>query len=163
MNDEIQAPCGGKVPGAKSPNDETIERMWRFAERIAPAKFLPPELRNDPASLFYAIATGEDLGLKWTHATRSFFPSRDGGLGTKGDIMLSLLLVKKFDVNFTFTDAPIGCTCEIYRPDADAEEIQMRYFWRTCSRTPARTLLFGGRGWPEPARVSATAHPVAPP
>ena len=98
-------------------NDETIEQMWRFAERIAPAKFLPPELRNDPASLFYAIATGEDLGLKWTHATRSFFPSRDGGLGTKGDIMLSLLLVKGFSVDFKFTAEPIGCTCKITRPD----------------------------------------------
>jgi hypothetical protein len=116
VNDEIQAPCGGKVPGAKPPSDETIERMWRFAERIAPAKFLPPELRNDPASLFYAIATGEDLGLKWTHATRSFFPSRDGGLGTKGDIMLSLLLVKGFAVDFAFTTEPIGCTCTIIRP-----------------------------------------------
>ena len=120
MNDETQ--------GAKSPNDETIERMWRFAERIAPAKFLPPELRNDPASLFYAIATGEDLGLKWTHATRSFFPSRDGGLGTKGDIMLSLLLVKKFGVDFTFSDEPIGCTCQIYRPEAEAEDYTERTF-----------------------------------
>ena len=120
MNDETQ--------GVKAPNDETIERMWRFAERIAPAKFLPPELRNDPASLFYAIATGEDLGLKWTHATRSFFPSRDGGLGTKGDIMLSLLLVKKFDVDFTFSDEPIGCTCQIYRPDAEAEDYTERTF-----------------------------------
>ncbi len=98
-------------------NAETMDLMWRFAEKIAPAKYLPEYMRGDTATVFYALATGEDLGLNWTHAMRSTFPSRSGSIGMKGDIILALLQTKGFKVDFAYTDKPVGCTCTITRPE----------------------------------------------
>jgi hypothetical protein len=119
-------------------NDDIITRMWDFAEKIHTAKFLPPEVRGDRASVFYLLATAQDMGLAWTHMTRSAFLGSEGGLGMKGDVILALLLQHGFDVQFAFTDNPIGSTCTITRPGGaavtrsftmvEAAEIQTR--WR---------------------------------
>ena len=96
---------------------DDMDRMWAFAERVAPAKFVPEHLRGDPNSIFFALAIAQDLGITWTRAMLSTFPSSEGSLGVKGDILLALLLKNKFIVDFAFTDKPLGCTCTITRPD----------------------------------------------
>jgi hypothetical protein len=99
--------------------DELMDRMKRFAEMIAPAKYLPQELRGDTASILYVLATGQDLGINWTHAIRSTFTSRDGSIAMKGDVLLALLQVHGFKVDFEFSEKPVGCTCTITRPGGE--------------------------------------------
>ncbi len=99
------------------PSDEAIERLWRFAEKIAPAKFIPQHLRGDQSSLFYLLATAQELGLTWTHSIRSMYLDKEGNLGMKGEVILALLQSRGFKVGFEFTDEPIiGSTCSITRP-----------------------------------------------
>lgn len=98
-------------------DDTMIDRMVRFAQLIAPAKFLPEHLRNDVPSIVYALATAHELGVASTHMLRSTFPNREGGLSMKGDVILALLVGNGFKVDFEFGETPIGCMCTITRPD----------------------------------------------
>ncbi len=101
-------------------NEEICDRMWRFAERISTAKYLREDLRGDVSSIFFALATGQELGLAWTHSLRSTFTGRDGSLAMKGDIILALLQIHGFGVDFAFTEKPIGCTCTVSRASGAA-------------------------------------------
>lgn len=103
-----------------APSSDVIERMWDFANKIAGAKFLPPEIRGDVASVFYLLATANDMNMPWTFLARTAFPGEDGGLGIKGEVVLSALLQRGFGVDVTYTEEPIGCTCTITRPDGPA-------------------------------------------
>lgn len=107
-------------PQPVAPSGDVIERMWDFANKIAGAKFLPPEIRGDVSSVFYLLATANDMNMPWTFLARTSFPGEDGGLGIKGEVVLSALLQRGFKVDFAYTDEPIGCTCTITRPDGQS-------------------------------------------
>jgi hypothetical protein len=107
-----------ETPTAISKIDwENVESLWKLAERVAPAAFIPQQFRGDVPSIFYWLATADELGLNWTFGLRSMYPDKEGSLAMKGVAMLALLLKSNFKVEFEFTKDPvIGSTCRITRP-----------------------------------------------
>jgi antitoxin component of RelBE/YafQ-DinJ toxin-antitoxin module len=109
---------GPHALGAFRSQEDPIDRIWRFAEKIASAQFIQPQLRGDVSTIFYMLATAEEMGLTWTHAIRSIYLGKSGGVGMKGEMILALLLARGFTVDFQHQKEPvIGCTCTITRPN----------------------------------------------
>lgn len=101
-----------------------IEATWAFAEKIATSKFIKPAIRGDVPTVFHMLCIGEELGLKWTHATRGIYLGEKGGVGMAGEMIEALLLSKGFGVEFNpQTEPVIGCSCTITRPDAGAKPV----------------------------------------
>ena len=130
-------PAGPSLPVAKIPEtyfrgvppDDKLNRMYGFARAIQGAAFLSPLVRDDVASIFYMVAMGEDLGVQWTHATRSIYPIKRKGKdgepdqirpGIQGDLALALLQSRKFKVKFKESSDEIA-TVWIARPDETME------------------------------------------
>jgi hypothetical protein len=91
------------------------QHMLEFSKSVAGAKFITQAARGDVASVFFLVATAEELGMKWTHGLRSLYMTPDGKVGLQGDIVLALLLSRGFKVKFDSTEQ--GCTTTITRPD----------------------------------------------
>lgn len=112
---------------------EELEVMWSYAEKFCQAKFIPREAQKDPASVFFLLQIGKDLGIPMSHALRSLYMTPQGRIGIQGDIALSLLYGRGFKVAFTDV-SETGATCSITRPDGQ------EYSW-TFSRTDAARII----------------------
>jgi hypothetical protein len=111
INDLTAIEAVGSGFSMGSVSEETIDRIWRFAERIAPSRYLDPKIQHDVATVFHILCTGQELGLAWTTSLRSIFKD-----GMRGAAILGLLQSHGFKVEFVFSKEPVGCTCTITRP-----------------------------------------------
>lgn len=60
-----------KVPVAVGRPQGDLDQTWRFAQVLATANLLPPELRNRPADVLVTILYGQELGLGPMQAIQS--------------------------------------------------------------------------------------------
>lgn len=101
--------------------DNPLNEMVAFAETICGAKFITEAARNDLPSIVLLLATCDDLGLKRTHGLRSLYMTPNGKIGMEGNLMLALLLAKKFQIKIT-ESTPQAATYWIKRPKSEGED-----------------------------------------